>query len=112
MDLSGKTLDLKMDGSYIDELYLSLEDEDDLQDAKSEVRQGEYETDISPDWSRNYESNSVAAKLPDGSWVGWTYWYGGGKHGEPEAMSWMEDAYELSCVEQEKLVIVRNFTKI
>ena len=69
------------------------------------------ETDIPCQWSRQYESKSVAAKMPDGSWVGWTYWYGGGKHGEPEAIDWMDDAYDLACTEEEKVVIVRTFTK-
>ena len=49
--------------------------------------------------------------MPDGSWVGWTYWYGGGKHAEPEVMDWMGEAYPLDCVEEEKMVTVRTFTK-
>ena len=49
--------------------------------------------------------------MPDGSWVGWTYWYGGGKYGEPEAIDWMDDAYDLACTEEEKVVTVRTFTK-
>jgi hypothetical protein len=82
-----------------------------VQDARSEVRQGEMETDLPCPSSRHYESKSVAAKLPDGSWVGWTYWYGGGKHGEPEAIDWIDDAYNLNCTEEEKMVTVRIFAK-
>ena len=73
--------------------------------------EGEVETDISTEWSRHYESNGVASRMPDGSWVGWTYWYGGGKHGEPGAIDWMSEAYDLDVVEEEKIVIVRTFTK-
>jgi hypothetical protein len=87
-------------------------DENYIQDATNEIREGEMETDVPCDWSRHYESKSVAAQAPDGTWVGWTYWYGGGKHGEPEAVEWMEYAYDLSCVEEEKLVVVRTFTKV
>jgi hypothetical protein len=83
----------------------------DLQDIMYEFREGEVETKLPCDYSRHYESKSVAAKIPDGSWVGWTYWYGGGKHGEPEAIDWMQDAYDLKVTEEEKLVIVRTFTK-
>ena len=82
-----------------------------LQDARSDFREGEEETKIQAEWSRHYETKSVAAKMFDGSWVGWTYWYGGGKHGEPEAMDWMGNAYDLGCEEKEELVINRYFTK-
>lgn len=75
----------------------------------NEVRQGDIQTDIPPPYSRHYESMSMASQLPDLSWVGWTYWYGGGKHGEPEAIDWMEDAYDLECHEEEKVVVVRTF---
>lgn len=93
----------------VDDLYEVFRD--DMYDLKNEFREGEVETKVPCDYSRHYESKSVAAKMPDGSWVGWTYWYGGGKHGEPEAIYWMEDAYDLDVVEEEKLVIVRTFTK-
>jgi hypothetical protein len=56
-----------------------------LQDAKEQVRSGGVETGIAEHrYFRHYERREVAAKLPDGTWVGWPYWYGGGKHGCPE----------------------------
>jgi hypothetical protein len=82
----------------------------DIQDITYEFREGDVETNIAPEYSRHYESKSVAAKI-DGKWIGWTYWYGGGKHGEPDAIDWMEDAYFLDCKEEEKVVTVRTFTK-
>lgn len=94
----------------VDELYDKLVDEGRHWDAKSEVRCGQEETDIPCNWSRHYESKSVAMKMPDGSWVGWTYWYGGGKHGEPEAIDWMNDAYDINCTEEDKTVVVRTFS--
>ena len=81
-------------------------------DAVSEIREGEVETEIPCSPSRHYEAKSVAMRAPDGSWVGWTYWYGGGKHGCPEEVPWMEDAYDLDCKEEKKLVIVQTFTKV
>ncbi len=96
---------------FVEEAFARLDEEGDLQDATEEVREGKVETGLRTDWSRHYESKAVAAQLPDGSWVGWTYWYGGGKHGEPESVDWMDQAYDLSCVEEQKLVTVRTFSK-
>lgn len=95
----------------VDHLWDALVEAELHWDGMGEVREGECETQIPCDYSRHYESKSVAAQAADGSWVGWTYWYGGGKHGQPEAVDWMEYAYDLDCVEQEKVVTVREFTK-
>lgn len=93
----------------IDEIYERESMDCALQDQKSEIREGDCETGLKCEWSRNYESKAVAAKYIDGSWVGWTFWYGGGKHGEPEGIIWIEDAYDVDCVEKEKMVVVRSF---
>ena len=92
----------------IDDLY----DLYSIDDIVQQIREGEIETDIpETQYSRHYAARSVASIMPDGSWVGWTYWYGGGKHGEPQSMDWMSDAYNLDVVEEEKMVVVRTFTK-
>lgn len=80
-------------------------------DFENDFREGEIGTGIECDFSRHYESKSVAMQMQDGGWVGWTYWFGGGKHGTPEEIEWIEYAYELSCIEQEKMVTVRTFEK-
>jgi hypothetical protein len=96
----------------VDDLFDANNGEDyELQDATNDIRCGEVETDLKCEWSRHYESKAVAAKMPDGSWVGWTYWYGGGKYGEPDAVEWMSDAYDLTCTEEEKVVVVRTFAR-
>lgn len=101
-----------MTAENIDELYDEAEGEDcGLQDARNDVRCSGIRTDLPSPLSRHYEADEVAAKMPDGSWIGWTYWYGGGKHGEPDSVPWMEHAYELSCAEEQKVVTVRTFTK-
>lgn len=96
----------------IDEAWHWAEENDLHQDPREEFRQSGEATEIPCDWSRHYESKSVARKLSDGTWVGWTYWYGGGKHGEPEAVDWMDSAYELNVTEEEKTVVVRTFKKV
>lgn len=95
----------------VEELYQQLVDSDLHWDYKNEIRQGQVDTDLSCEFSRHYESKSVAMQVEDGSWIGWTYWYGGGKFGEPEAIDFMADAYELDCKEEEKVVVVRTFEK-
>jgi hypothetical protein len=97
----------------VDQIYEAIDGDDcNLQDARNEMRSGTVETKLPCDWSRHYEAKSVAAQMPDGTWVGWTYWYGGGKHAEPEAIDWMGAAYQLDCKEREEMVVVRTFTKV
>jgi len=106
------TYDGDITESNLEEIWDTLyEENDSLQDRISGFRSSGTETGLQCEYSRHYESDAVAVKLSDGTWVGWTYWYGGGKHGEPEAIEWMSDAYEVNCVEEEKLVMVQTFTK-
>lgn len=105
----GKCIPKDLTGEQVEELYDECGPH---WDAKSEVREGELKTNLPCDYSRHYESESVAAKAPNGQWVGWTYWYGGGKYGEPEAIDWMEHAYFLDCKEEQKVVTVRTFSKV
>jgi hypothetical protein len=95
----------------IDEFYSEYEEEYCLGDAISETREGDVETDIEPEDSRHYESKSVAAQALDGSWIGWTYSFGGGKHGYPQEIDWIDKAYDLDVTEKEEMVITRTFTK-
>ena len=95
----------------VDDLYSESNENWELQDARNEMRSGQVETGVACEWSRHYESKAVAAQMPDGSWVGWTYWFGGGKHSEPEAIDWMDEAYNLICTEEVKVMTVRTFTK-
>ena len=92
----------------IRELMEDEELEEVISVGKVEVREGEVETEIECEYSRHYESKSVASQIL-GRWVGWTFWYGGGKHAEPEEID--IDAYFLDCEEEEKMVIVRRFSK-
>lgn len=96
----------------VTEAYSILRDSGANYDAEQDYRSGQVETDIPAPSSRNYSSRSVAAQTAEGEWVGWTYWYGGGKHANPECLEWMKDAYDLKCVEEEKLVVVRTFSRL
>lgn len=111
-----KNMDVKIPqtGEEVDKLYNNFVNDDNtcdyIQDAKEDVRTGQYETEVdNGDYSRNYENKSVCLKTEDGKYVGWTHWHGGGKHGNPSSIDWISDAYFLECEEKEKLVIVRTF---
>lgn len=80
-----------------------------LSEVLSELRHGD-ESGLPPRYySRHYECTEVAA-MRAGKWVGWSYWHGGGKHGEPEAVDWVDDAYFLDVEESQRTVTVRVFT--
>ena len=95
----------------VDTIFVEAEADGAIIDFVEDFRGGAVETDVPPPLDRNYEAKSVAAKVGD-QWVGWTYWYGGGKYGRPEEIPWMDGAYFLTCVEEQKVVTVRTFTKV
>ena len=108
--------DLKEEDETVDEwLYDEWLYKDIYHDLSQELRQGEIETDIECLYSRYYSSRSVAMYIKDfegfSGWIGWTYWYGGGKHANPEDVPWIKDAYFLDVEEKEVLQIVRSFSK-
>jgi len=88
----------------------SGEYEDLEREQECELR-GSYDQDANGiaawEYSRHYECKPVAKKL-DGRWVCWLYWYGGGKHGEPESIEWIDDTIFL---EEAEPIIVNTFRK-
>ena len=65
-------------------------------DAMSEFRSSGIETGLltpHENHSRHYEHEEVAAEMPDKTWVGWTYYHGGGKHSDPDGIDWIPGAY-------------------
>jgi hypothetical protein len=88
-----------------------VETGDQMGDTEADIRCGEVATGLPTDYSRHFSCKEVAYRLRDGTWLGWTYWYGGGKYAEPRSIDWMAAAYELTVTEQEKVVRVRTFTR-
>lgn len=68
------------------------------------------------DWgSRHYEDDRVARELDCGTFVSWIYWTGGGKHGEPSEIDWMDEdsgMRAVNCSIEEKMVEVKTYSKI
>lgn len=97
----------------LDDLWDRTNDsnEDDMYDELYQFRSDGEETNLPAPSSRHYEADQVACQTPFG-WVSWTYWYGGGKFGNPEEIDWIEDAFYVDCFEEEKLVVVREFRKV
>lgn len=96
-------------GPQIDEDYSALVDEDGHWDAKEEVRGSGTATGLPYEPCRHLEAIAVAQQLPDESWVGWTHYYGGGKHAEPGAVEWFDTAHNVVCVPTH--MIVNVFTR-
>ena len=109
--------DFKLDESLdnaesINKYFKYIFDNDMQWDLTYEVSFGQHFTNIMPKYSRHYESRSVAAKVDD-VWIGWTHWYGGGKHGEPESIDWWQEdeVYFLEVKEKEVKIIERSWEK-
>ncbi len=85
------------DLSYVDELWNELEEQDYdyICDKRNGFRERGTDTGLGErECSRHYECKEVAHPITGlDFWIGWTYWYGGGKHGEPESIRWIDDAY-------------------
>lgn len=78
---------------------------DHIYESYQDYRSSGEECNILPKiYSRHYEVDYVVKEI-DGKWVGWNYWYGGGKHAEPEAIDWIGDA-EFVKVQSEEVVTV------
>lgn len=106
-------LDKEITEDTVDTLYDEcLVDEGIHYDYELDMRGGDVETNLPSQLTRYYETEEVASQMYDGSWVGWTYYYGGGKHSNPECIDWMSEAYNLEMKEHQELVTIKTFTKI
>ena len=102
----------KLTMENIDEIFDELEYDDAMQDGRSEVRCSGEEINLPPkSWSRHYEVDAVAMNIK-GIWVAWDYYYGGGRHGEPEAIEWIVDARIVDCKEEQVIVTKRTFSEV
>ena len=104
---------LELDGHVnkdnIDDIYRHNHDECNLDDCDQEVRCGGVLTGLPSESSRHYECDSVAIRI-EGVWVGFPYWHGGGKHGEPESIGWIDSAYFVKATP--KVITAYDFEKL
>ena len=95
-----------MSGEDLDQLY----DESSHDDAVNEVRYSAVDAAGVPSWchyswERNYEVDVKAFILPDGRALAFCEMSGGGKHGEPDAYPWVEEAKFIKVSGVEERVI-------
>ena len=83
----------------------------DCYDIEYEMREGLEINLPSKTSSRHYEID-VHAMQVDGIWVAWDYYYGGGKHGEPEAFDWISNARIVECEEKVVTKVEYNFKEL
>lgn len=93
---------------YVDCQYA----EDYIYEEMYDFRSSGVEINVSPEkHSRHYEVDYVATEI-DGVWIGWHYWHGGGKHGEPESIDWIESSDILDLVSEKQVVTtIREFKR-
>ncbi len=113
IELKAKSLNLTnpldFDEKQCKDIYSSIVDSllsDYLSQIKSELREGKVETELIPEAGGNFESEAVAIPItgtPD-LYVGWTYFFGGGKHSNPESVEWMENCYLVKAKDEVRTV--------
>jgi len=92
------------------ELIDSIFNDNDHDDAINEVRYEAEPVSGIPEWchyswGRNYEVDVKAFILPDGRALAFCEMSGGGKHGEPEAYPWVDEAKFIKVAGVEERVI-------
>ena len=85
-----------MTETEVDECYMVMSETEFIGDYEAEFRSGDETVDLPcPHDGGHYEAKYVARQMLDGSWVAWTYYSGGGKHGYPEQIEWMYTAFNV-----------------
>lgn len=98
-------------GDQVDDLYDGYDRWDELADPWNEIRHSGVDCNLKAStWSRHYEVDSKAIKI-DGVWVQFDYYYGGGKHGEPEEFDYIENAKIVNCKETQVTITKYDFSE-
>lgn len=89
-------------------------DRDIVREIVNEFRENGEEIDSKVEQGRYYCFQEVAKLITglDDLYLGWTYYFGGGKHSQPEQVEWMADCYLLKCKEIKEIKIVKIYEKL
>lgn len=89
-------------------------DMDIVREVINEFRESGEEIDNKVQQGRYYCYQDVAKKITGSNdlYLAWTYYFGGGKHAQPETVEWMEDCYLLRCKEVKETRVVKVFEKV
>ena len=75
------------------------------------LRESGDECNIPPkEYSRHYEVDYVVKEI-EGKWIGWNYWYGGGKYGEPDTIDWVSDSEFVEVASEDVVTVVKRTFK-
>ena len=88
----------------IDELWDNCDLDDELYEFRESGVDAAFVEGVMQPISRHYEIDVVYRRLVCGSFVGWFYYHGGGKHSEPEAYDWLSTSFNLNVVSERKIV--------
>ena len=105
---------LNFDETQCETLYESIRTSslsDWLTDVREEIRGGKVRTGLIAESGGYAESEAVAVPvigIPS-LYIGWTYFFGGGKHSEPEAIEWMQNSYLVKA--KDRVQTVRFFER-
>lgn len=101
-----------LSGDEIDRLYESYDRWNELADPWNEIRYSGIDCNLkATTWSRHYDVDSKAIKIDD-KWIQFDYYYGGGKHSEPEYFDYIEHAKIVDCTEEQITITKYNFSEI
>lgn len=101
-DVIGDTFNTGFEGEY----------EDDFQEILYEIRDEGFEVNLSTKtYSRHYEVDCYVLEI-EGKWIAYDYYYGGGKHGEPEEFDWLSTCRYVNCEERVVTKVERTFSEI
>jgi hypothetical protein len=105
---------LDFDEKQCEELYRSILASvlsDYLIDVQEEIRQGKVRTGLIAECGGYAESEAVAIPVTGipSLYIGWTYFFGGGKHSEPRVIEWMENCYLVKA--KDRVQTVRFFER-
>ena len=84
---------------------------DSLIEVEEEIRVGNVRTGLVPEFRSYVESEAVAIPVTGipSLYIGWTYFFGGGKYSEPNAIEWMENCYLVKA--KDRVQTVRFFER-
>ena len=99
----------------IDELYddaLNGEYSDEVNEEYYNIRHDGEEINLPTSrTSRHYEVDTHVLKIDD-NWIAFDYYYGGGKHSEPDSIDWLDTCRFVYCEEKVVTQTIRTFKEL
>ena len=99
----------------IDEMYgdaLNGEYSDEVNEESYNIRHDGEEINLPATCtSRHYEVDTHVLNI-DGKWIAFDYYYGGGKHSDPDSIDWLDTCRFVCCEEKVVTQTIRTFKEL